>query len=98
MAGDFEKAMHWGTAAAGLLTAFFVLSLQSAGLGQIFAILLLENSIILFEFLSPHHHGYGLQIAISLVFIFLILVFRTFLRQLSTLTSSELGSEDKDLI
>jgi len=95
---DYGRALQCGTAAAGLLSALFVLSLQAAGVGQIFAILLMENSIILFEFLNPHLHSLALQLAISVVFIFLILVFRTFLLQLSTLTSNEGTGEDKDLI
>lgn len=96
--GDFQNTMHCGTATAGVLVAFFVLSLQPAGFGQLFAILLLENSIILFEFMNPHHHELVLQVAISTVFIFLILTFRVFLAKLSVLTSSEPGSADRDLL
>jgi len=95
---NFERSLHCGSAAAGMLTAFYVLALQPAGLGQIFAILLLENSIMLFELLNPHHHSYVLQIATSIVFVFLILVFRNFLKQLLTLMSSEPGVQDKDII
>lgn len=95
---NFGKALHCGSVAAGVLTAFFVLSFQSAGVGQIFAILLLENSIVLFELLEPHHLSNALQIAITLIFVLLILVFRMFLGPVPTLTTSDQSGEDKDLL
>lgn len=95
---DLQKAVHCGAAAGGVAGSFFILSLQSAGLGQLFAILLLENSILLFEFLSPHHQqSYLIQIGVSILFLILILVVRIFLKQLPDLASTDAGNEDQGM-
>ncbi|MEQ1878051.1 MAG: hypothetical protein ABL958_15515 [Bdellovibrionia bacterium] len=95
---NFQTSLHCGVAAAGILTSFFILALQSSGLGQMFAIILLESSVILFELLSSHQQSYVMQIGVSLLFLILILVFRMFLRRLPILISKDVGEADKDII
>ena len=95
---DLQKSLLCGAGASGLATSFLILSLQSSGIGQLFAVLLLESSIVLFEFLSPHHFHPVVQFGVSGLFFALVLVLGMFLKKLPVLTSTDSSEEDKDLI
>lgn len=82
---DFQKTLQCGVGAAGVLTAFFVLALQPIGLGQIFAIILLESSIILLEFINLHHQNPFLQLGFGVLFLLLILIIQNFIKRLAVI-------------
>lgn len=95
---NLPKALLCGSGASGVATSFFVLSLQTPGIGQVFALLLLENSIVLFEFLSSHHFNPIIQLGVSGLFLALVLVLKMFLKKLPVLTSTGPSDTDRDLI
>jgi hypothetical protein len=86
---DFQSAGYLGTAIAGALIGIFVLANQTSVIGQIVGILTLEASIVLSEIVNSHHQIWGLQMGLSLVFIWMILVIWRFLKHFSALETAQ---------
>jgi hydrogenase-4 membrane subunit HyfE len=72
-----------GLPIAGALIGIFILANQISIIGQILGILTLEASIVLTEVISNHHQTWGLQLGLSFVFIWMILIFWSFLKHFS---------------
>ncbi len=89
---DFQSSFQIGTTVAGVLIGFFILSAQSAPLGQIIGLLTLEAGIVLAEVLGRHEMPWFLQLGASVVFVWSLSLFATFLSRFSELEDPRLAS------
>ena len=78
---DVAGALPFASATLALLLGFFVLSSQSSMFSQIVGLLRIENSVVLFELMSPHRLPLAIQAGVSAVFLLTVLLFTWFLRQ-----------------
>lgn len=83
LAGDNTGVtLHVGVACCGILMALLILANQRSPLGQAFAMLTLQNAIVLFELRSRHHTLTIIQIFLSASYLTSILVMNHLLRRM----------------
>ncbi|MFO0940488.1 MAG: hypothetical protein U0930_06945 [Pirellulales bacterium] len=90
-----EEALQVGTAAGCILIGMLILSNQSSRLGQVIGLLTIESGMALVELLSPHAMPLPVSLGVNVVYVFLLLTIRIYLKQPSAEEISSSSKEDE---
>jgi hydrogenase-4 membrane subunit HyfE len=71
---------HLAIVTIGIMLGMLVLATQRSLMSQASGLLRIENAIVLFELMSPHHFPALIQFGVSAVFLLTVLLFNHFLR------------------
>lgn len=88
---DPARAVHVGTAAAEVLIGMFIVSQHPTALGQAIGMLTIENGAVLLEALLGYHWPTPVHLGLTAVFVGLVVLVASFLRQLPVLDASAAG-------
>jgi len=86
---DLREAFHIGTSVSGVLLGLFILSNQNRILGQVIGLLTFEAGILLTEVMGHHNELWELQVGLTLIFLWTILLFFEFLNKFSKVDTEQ---------
>ena len=91
---DPDEAMQAGAAAGAILIGLMVLANQDHPLGQSIGLFIFEGGVTLTELLSPHAMPFPVQVGLSVVSVFLVLVCGQYLSRIMALDNREMTGKE----